>query len=838
MKNNILISIVFLIASLAFVSCNSVKYVPEGKHLLTKNKLFVDGKQGGVKEANEYIIQRPNQSVLLLKFPLYFYNLGNKGYDTAFVQYLDRHPKTLKFLDKTFSRKQVSSMNNTYKGLNKWFLEKGEAPVILDSEKTTATAKNLKSYFINQGYYKVKIDYKEILYPNKKAEVEYYIEKNTPYRIDSISKDISSKELDLIYQKRKFPTSIKKGELLKLSYFEDERDKITRLFRNNGVYYFDPNSIRFSIDTTRNEFDVNVKLQIANRYISKADSVYFVPYKKQTVSKVKVYTDYYFNDRQKPYKDTLVYNKMEFINHEKSKYNPKLLSNAIFIQPDSLYRDIDRENTRTQIRNLQNFKLVEIRYRELKDSTLEASIYLTPYEKFRLGINTELTHSNVRPFGVSAGVSLLNRNIFKGAEILKLSVQGSFLNSQDAAEFNTFFNAWEAGGDISLKIPRFLLPFKTNKWVSKDMSPKTQFLLATNFQKNIGLDKQNFTGSLTYSWAPNRKNKHSIELLNLQYIRNLNVSSYFNIYRTDRNTLINISDTDIPAPENAKDENGNLIPLTYIDYVLDPSNGFATQFPSDYKSVQNIKRRYDIITEDYLIPAIVYNYNYNNSKGIKDNSFSAIRVRAATAGNLASIFVKSEGGDSSKKLLGIPIAQYAKLDLEYRKFWGFGPKKTLAYRFFTGIALPYGNSKGVPFNKAYYIGGPNDLRAWKVYSLGPGSTRNGLEYNVGNFKILSSLEYRFNVLGSFNGAFFIDAGNIWDITNNSITPDDEKFNGFDSLRDIAIGSGFGMRYDVNFLVIRLDFGFKTYEPYLETNRWFTNYNFKKSVINIGINYPF
>ncbi|WP_196892354.1 translocation and assembly module lipoprotein TamL [Aureivirga marina] len=838
MKNNIIILIVILASFFSFTACNSVKYVPKGEHLLVKNKLYIDGKNKGFKEAHDYIIQRPNQSVLLVKFPLYFYNLGNKGYDTTFVNWLDRHPKTLRFLDKAFSRKQVVSMNNTYKGINKWFLEKGEAPVILDSEKTTATAKNLKSFFINEGYYNVKIDYKEILLPNKKAEVEYYIEKNTPFIIDSITRKISSHELDSIYNISEEKPRIKSGDLLKLSHFEAERDRITKLFRNKGVYHFDANSIRFSVDTLQKEYHANIQLQIADRFIHEGDSIFFEPYITQKVSKVKVYTDYYFNERGKPYLDTLVHNGIKYISHEKSKYNPKLLSNAIFIQPDSLYRDIDRENTRTQLRSLQNFKLIDIRYRELEDKTLEASIFLTPYEKFRLALNTELTHSNIRPFGVSGGVSILNRNIFKGAEIIKTSIQGSFLNSQDATDVSTFFNAWEVGGDISLKIPRFLLPFKTEKWVSKDMSPKTQFLLATNFQKNIGLDKQNFTGSITYSWTPTSKTKHSIELFNLQYIRNLNVSSYFNIYRTDYNTLVGISDTDIPAPESTKDPNGNIIPLAYIDYVLDPNNNFSTQFPEDYTSVENIKRRYDIITEDYLIPAFVYNFNYNNSKGIKDNNFSSLRIRAATAGNLSSLLVKKKAGEETKELLGIPIAQYSKIDFEYRKFWGFGPKQTLAYRFFTGVAIPYGNSKGIPFNKAYYIGGPNDLRAWRVYSLGPGSTKNGLEYNVGNFKILSSLEYRFNVIGSFNGAFFIDAGNIWDITNNSFTPDDEKFTGFESLQDIAIGSGFGLRYDVNFLVIRVDFGFKTYEPYLEHNRWFTNYNFKKSVVNIGINYPF
>jgi len=143
------------------------------------------------------------------------------------------------------------------------------------------------------------------------------------------------------------------------------------------------------------------------------------------------------------------------------------------------------------------------------------------------------------------------------------------------------------------------------------------------------------------------------------------------------------------------------------------------------------------------------------------------------------------------------------------------------------------------FSRSYFIGGPNDLRAWKIYDLGPGSTKSGLEYNVGNLKFISSLEYRFKVINSIKGALFVDAGNIWDITNSSVTSSEARFNGINSLKDIAIGSGFGIRYDLSFILLRLDLGFKTYEPYLaKENKWFANYNFNKTVYNFGISYPF
>jgi outer membrane protein assembly factor BamA len=163
----------------------------------------------------------------------------------------------------------------------------------------------------------------------------------------------------------------------------------------------------------------------------------------------------------------------------------------------------------------------------------------------------------------------------------------------------------------------------------------------------------------------------------------------------------------------------------------------------------------------------------------------------------------------------------------------------LVFRSFLGVAIPYGNSNTIPFSRSYFIGGPNDLRAWKIYDLGPGSTKSGLEFNVGNLKFINSLEYRFNIVNSINGALFVDAGNIWDISNTPITEPEAKFNGFSSLKDVAIGSGFGLRYDLSFILLRLDLGFKTYEPYLpEGDKWFKNYNMGHAVYNFGISYPF
>ena len=362
------------------------------------------------------------------------------------------------------------------------------------------------------------------------------------------------------------------------------------------------------------------------------------------------------------------------------------------------------------------------------------------------------------------------------------------------------------------------------------MYPKTEIIVGTSWQKNIGLDIQKFTGIIDYSWETTPQKKHNLELLDAQYIRNLNVNSYFDIYASEFLKLYAIAQTNF---------NQQITPTSAILFYNNHINeAFRTTNPDEYQTALNIKKRYDIITENVLIPLMAYTYTYNNSENFNDHQFSYFRIRLATAGNLTNLFTSQKDGENSKELLGIPIAQYFKTDIEYKKFWDLSSENILAFRTRFGVAIPYGNSSQIPFNRNYFAGGPNDMRAWKVYELGPGTERSGLEYNVGNLKFITSLEYRFKILNSFKGALFTDIGNIWDITKSSLATSKSGFNGIDSLKELAIGSGVGFRYDFNFLVLRLDVGFKTYEPYLDNNKWFSNYNFANAVYNIGINYPF
>jgi hypothetical protein len=462
-------------------------------------------------------------------------------------------------------------------------------------------------------------------------------------------------------------------------------------------------------------------------------------------------------------------------------------------------------------------------------------VYLTPIDKYTLGIESELTHSNIREIGTSLKFSRTDRNLFKGAELLKLSLLGSYFIAVNGP-------GWELGADASLEIPRFVAPFGLSSVVPKRMSPRTLYSLGSSFQRNIGLDRQTFTFLSDYQWQFNSKKTIQLELFNTQYIQNLNVSRYFDIYRSEfstLNTIASIYDSLNGTNFAPLSEDINEQSVESLNFIRTATGNdtFRINNREEYNSINNIFDRYKIITSDFLIPTLAYSFTYNNQTDVKDNSFSFFKMRLANSGNFLGLLSNQKNDDNKTTFLDIPLAQYFKTDFEYKKFWNTGLSSVFGIRTFVGAIFTYDNSD-IPFTRSYFAGGSNDIRAWQTYELGPGSSTSGLEFNVGSFKFLTSAEYRFGVFGKLKGALFVDAGNIWDITGGEFVEEEAKFSGLSSFEDIAIGTGIGARVDFDFLIIRLDLGFKTYEPYLSGNRWFQNYDLSNSVLNLGINYPF
>ena len=820
----------YFLLIILLVSCNSTKHVAEGEHLLIENNIFVDSVKNKKNELQKYVLQKPNSSLIGLPLGLYFNNVGNHNKPKTPSEWGKKNSQSYNFIKNIFSEKQSIAYAKTFIRLNNWFLD-NEEPVIVNDKKVESTKNNLWAYYKTQGYFKSKVLSKICKDSiNKKATVDYYITKGKPTLLDTVNIKIESIVLDSIYKGSGITSLLKTGDQYNDKTFRNEASNVLKLFRNNGIYYFTESALGFYVDSTRIDSKTNVDFLISKDRLILEDGNYLnKPFKVHKIKKVNVFTDYSYTKKDNAISDSITYKGITFLAHNKLKYNPKYLSQSIFLKPGDVYKDTLRNLTRSHLKSLKNFKSSTIVFTPIgtSEDQLKMDIFLSPIEKYTLGFETELTHSNIRDIGVSGKFSLTDRNVFRGTELLKASLLGSWFNSNNGP-------GWEIGGDISLEIPRFVAPFGLSKLVPKTMSPRTLFSIGTSIQKNIGLDRQTFTFLSDYKWQYNNKKTIQLEILNTQYIQNLNIDRFFNIYTSEYDNLNSVAQTfynDITRELNLPEE-----ALSFMN-ELSTNSSFETSNSDDFNTNLNILNRYNIVTSDFLIPVLAYSYTYNNQSNFEDNNFSFFKFRTANSGNIMGLLSKNKNSNNKKTLLKIPLAQYFKTDIEYKQFWDVGTNSVFGFRSFLGAILTYDNSD-IPFTKSYFAGGSNDIRAWQTYELGPGIRNSGLEFNVGSLKFLTSAEYRFNVVSKLKGALFVDAGNIWNITGSTFVDEEAKFNGLSSLKDIAIGSGFGARLDFSFLILRLDVGFKTYEPYLNDKKWLQNYNFANAVYNIGINYPF
>ncbi|MBP0905523.1 BamA/TamA family outer membrane protein [Mariniflexile gromovii] len=836
------ITLLVLITTL-LISCDAVKRVPENQHLLTKNTVLINGKKEQTELINNLLYQEPNIKIPVIGTPLrlHIYNLARNNRDSLFEAWLDKTPNRRERLTKRLSKKQLDKLKKSAVGFNDWLRKTGEAPVIVNENKAKKSVDRLKAYHISNGWFDVEATYKINKKDNKRADVEYQVETDVPYVLDTISEKIKSPIVDSIYQRSKKHTLVKHNDQYRSSNFSQERDRIANVMRNSGVYHFNQDYITFEMDTIGTNKKVNIEVQIQNRSIRTQDSINRVPFKIYKIKDVNIITDYSFENRGKPFQDSIIYEGYKIYGYNKIKYRPKALTNAVFITPNTIFKDSDRTLTYRHLNELRTFKYPNIEYIENADNTLTDTIRLTPLKKFSLDFSADVSQSNIQTIGFSLNPSLIIRNLFRGAETLEISAIGAIGASKSASRNNTedpFFDINEIGANLKLTIPRFFFPFNTEKIIPKYMSPSTRMSLATTSQTNIGLDKQTFTGIFNYNWQPSAKVTNSLDVFNIQYVRNLNIQNYFNVYKTSYNSLNDVSldigysesDLDIPSGTDA-----------FLNYVLAGSTPSEVS-SSQLSTVNAINERKNRLTENNLILASNFSLTNDERSSLFDEDFSIFRFKLELAGNLASslsdVMGLKKNANDKYELFNVAYSQYVKTELDYIKHWNLGKKNIIATRSYFGIAIPYGNSNNIPFSKSFFAGGANDNRAWTAYRLGPGSSESSNEFNEANLKLALSVEQRFNVFGKLNGAVFVDAGNIWNVLDD-VTDENSTFTNFSSLKDIAVGSGFGLRYDFSFFVFRFDIGFKTYDPsYQDQNRWFNDYNFSNAVYNIGINYPF
>jgi outer membrane protein assembly factor BamA len=848
----------FILTGIMISACNTVKRVPEHKKLLTRNEIIVNEKKETAENINNLIYQKPNSQILGYRLRLNLYNLANLKHDSTYQAKFTANPNKYRRMSKWLSAKQVNRLGQSfwYAGIHNFLRDTGEPPVIIDTTSTKKSAKRLKAWYINNGYFNARTRYEIDTLKNRKAKIRYLVTTGNAFFLDSIRTTIQTPALDSMYKSRASASFLKTGKQYKTEDFDSERGRITTHFRNNGVYQFQQNYINFDVDTLNGGHRANVNLKINDYTYREGDSAKTEPFRIFKISEVNIFTDYDPKQgKAEATTDTIrtTYRNFNLISHSKLKYRPKAITDAVFINKDNLFADFRTTLTTRYLSNLRVFNYPTIQYlpdpKDPLGKSLIANIYLTPRDKYSFGYSLDFTHSNIQDFGISGTTSFSIRNIFNGAETFDIAARANIGSSRDLANpDDNFFNVLEYGIDMKLNFPRIFMLFNTEKIIPKSMIPSTTLSMGFAKQQNIGLDKENFTGAMTYTWTPKRNHSARFDLFNIQYVKNINTANYFNVYESSYKTLSALADV-----YNANES--YFIPGTGSPRLLaieSGTNGFINDAVGanptiamtdvDRKTVSSINERRARLTENNLIFASSFTFAKTTKADINDEGFYAFKTKIESAGNFLSLVaaaskqLKNQNGNNT--IFEVEYSQYIKGEIEYIKHWDLRRKKVLAFRSFVGIAIPYGNANSIPFSRSYFAGGSNDNRAWQSYSLGPGSLPALNDFNEANLKIAASTEFRFNLFGQLNGALFADAGNIWNVLDNI---DDEKavFSGIKSLEDTALGTGFGLRYDFNFFVIRLDFGFKTYNPADESaKKWFRDYNFGHSVVNIGINYPF
>ena len=795
--------VLFTLITTLLSSCSISKNLIEGEKILKKNNLFINDVITQNDSLNNLFLQNKNSTFIGIPVGALIYTASKSNTDSIFDNWLLKK-RNKKKLTRLFSEKQVNQIREYYKSFNNWKKDNGEKLVLIDSSKTLESAKNLNSYFQNIGYLDNRVSF-EIEDDKTKsffADINYKVSTGPQYYVGDVNSIIESKIIDSIYKNNIEKSFLIKNQIFRTKNFEFERDRLNRLFKNSGIYNFQINSILFDveIDSAKNVYSLPIKV------IIKDDN-----YKVHKIDKISV----------KSLKEV-----------ESLDLNSDFISNQIKFKTGSVFNDSLRTITLQNFNKLDLFSFPSISYEYLNktSNSLEANIILNSKKKYGIGFGLDIKQSNIEDIGVSFENRFKTRNIFKNGENLEISASGSLGKSANVTISQINY-------DLILRFPKFL--FLKNSKALKSLDQRSFINLGASNQRNIGLDRNSFKFDLNYSWSK-KNNFYNLSLSQVELIKNKNIQNYFNIYSNSYD-IINEIAKDYAFNTNYF-LNGNLKIPDGIDLFIDDALSIhsLTLSSEDYKQINYLNNRKKRLTTNNLIIGSTFSISNNYETRYDKTNFNQWRIKFQSAGALTNILIgnSKKNNEGLKTISDLPFSQFIKSELSYIKHWTLGDNSTIASRYFLGFAIPYGNSNNIPFSESFFGGGSNDNRAWEVYRLGPGSSGATDEFNEGNLKIAFNFEYRFKMFGRFNGALFTDVGNIWNILDDS-EDDRRTFNNLKDLNELAIGSGFGLRFDSGLFVFRLDMGLKTYNPARnQDERWFKDFSLKKSVFNIGLNYPF
>lgn len=690
---------------------------------------------------------------------------------------------------------KINPNPNREKGFRHWLTRKfAEEPVLLRDIDIPLMEKIANKAMQDDGYFNTKTNHK-VFIKKDKARIVYTNENKGQSVVDVITYPRREAYLDsIIVNYKNYKTKV--GKAYSLESLEHDRIGLIKEIRSNGYFDFDEQDIFYLVDTARvdNLIKVHIKIKTLDsgeeyrRYYVKQVNIFVG--EEITMQEDSVLTDL----APLIYKGYYIYQNESFI-------GKKALANNILIEPKGLFSIQDHHFTIERLSNLGVFNYVLINYTKGAHDSLIVDIKLTQGKHQGFNASIEAPAPNRSFLGNSLALSYDNRNLFKGAENLRIQASSGtelqFVN-KDAA-----LNILNVDLNVSISVPRLLTLFGSTKLKSV-IPAKSSINIEETYQQWLQYYTMNsFNLSATYDWRTKKNHHHQLSPFT------------FNV-----TTLLSTTDE--------------------FDEILSNNLLLRNSFNSSVIMGRN------------------YTYSVSNQKSVKDKSYINFKGFAELAGNLNYIVAKIFQGASAEpyKIFNIPFAQFVKFDAEIKHHFKINSGSNLVTRFNAGFGFAYGNSDILPYLRQFYMGGPNTIRAFSFQSLGPGAFSSSQEENAdniinpieqaGDIKLLWNIEYRYNIYKFIKGAFFLDAGNVWMRKEDPERPGSGfAFNSF--YQQIALGSGLGLRLDFDFLVIRADLGLPIYKPYAsDGERWihqfpeqnFKDWRMKNWVWNIAIGYPF
>jgi outer membrane protein assembly factor BamA len=673
------------------------------------------------------------------------------------------------------------------KGLFKGLIQKyADPPILLSQVSTTENEKRISNVLFARGYLKSEVKHEIVKKKDQRAEIVYHIRPGTRYTIRNIVFPTDSSEIARDIRESARRTKLKQGDYFDFDVLKNERTRIDNYLKERGYFFYIPELILFKADSLH-QGTTDIYLNLIDETPDQAK-------KKWTISDISIYGNYTLE------KDSMITkmkgrkDKSFTIVDKQERYRTDLYNRTILLKEGQLYQKSLQTLTIERLMNLQNFRFVRtVFFPDSLTNTLRTRVYLTPSKKrtTRLEVSGETKSNNF--VGSSVGLRYRNHNLFKGAEILEAKINAGYDFQVGGSQQSS--QAITLNGDIGLYVPKFLpyLPINTRK---NSFVPRTFFMLGAEYiRRPDQYTLRSFKFGAGYNWKSGKTTEHQLKILNINSIAPSDITPSF-------------------------------------DSTLNEDPALKASF------------------EKQLIIGTKYLFTYNNTYRRYRKFNYIVDFQASTSGNLFGVLAKPKvDTPGAIKVGGVPVAQFVKGQLDLRGYLRLNQKTQWVNRFLIGAIGSYGNSEIAPYNEQFFIGGSSSIRAFRIRTLGPGSYHSDeavYEANEsGEFKVEMNTELRYDLWKFIKLGAFVDAGNIWFFKDVPGKPG-SGLDG-DLFKEMAVGAGIGLRFDVNIFSIRFDLATPLRKPWLpEGERWvFDKLNFgdkdwrkENLVLNIGIGYPF